>query len=236
MATRTKTWGLSGNMLKILALIFMTVDHVGFAFFPNEEIFRIIGRLAMPIFAYMIAEGCAHTRSRLRYFLTIAVVAAVCQAVYYFVMNSLQMCILVTFALSVVMICAMDYASKTKGFIGLCVMGIAFCGIGYTCVFLPQELPGFSVDYGLAGVLLPVVFFAGKNKAEKLMLGAVVLALFAHSSYYLSWYALLALPILALYNGQKGKARIKYLFYIYYPLHLVAIFFIQMLLRMNGGA
>ena len=71
METKIKTIGLNGNQLKILAMLFMTVDHVGAFLMPQYEILRYIGRLAMPIFAFMIAEGCTHTHNRLRYFLTL---------------------------------------------------------------------------------------------------------------------------------------------------------------------
>ena len=61
--------GLTGNQLKLLALITMTIDHIGMILFPHIPLFRIIGRLSMPIFAYMIAEGCRHTRNRKKYLL-----------------------------------------------------------------------------------------------------------------------------------------------------------------------
>ena len=50
----------TGNQLKIIALVTMTCDHVGMQIFPQLIWLRIIGRLAFPIYAYMIAEGCAH--------------------------------------------------------------------------------------------------------------------------------------------------------------------------------
>ena len=62
-----KLIGLNNNQLKIIALISMVLDHVGLALFPKIELFRILGRLALPIYAYMIAEGCAHTKNRKRY-------------------------------------------------------------------------------------------------------------------------------------------------------------------------
>ena len=64
---------LNGNVLKIIAAILMVIDHIGFTFFPSVMILRYIGRLAMPVFAFMIAEGCRYTKDKLRYFLTIAV-------------------------------------------------------------------------------------------------------------------------------------------------------------------
>ena len=100
MITKTK-FSLTGNQLKSIAMIAMTCDHVGLQLLPQFPILRIIGRLALPIFAYMIAEGCRHTRNRPRYLLTILGFAFICQAVYFFAMGSVYMCILVTFSLSI---------------------------------------------------------------------------------------------------------------------------------------
>ena len=49
---------LSGNALKFIAAFCMALDHVGLVLFPRVEVFRILGRLALPLFAYMLAEGC----------------------------------------------------------------------------------------------------------------------------------------------------------------------------------
>ena len=59
-----RNFGLSGNALKIIAAISMVIDHVGLMFFPTLKILRIIGRLAYPIFAFMIAEGCYYTKNK----------------------------------------------------------------------------------------------------------------------------------------------------------------------------
>ena len=63
---RSSVGSLSGNQLKIIAAISMTVDHLGFILFPSLIILRIIGRIAFPIFAYMIAEGCRYTKNEKR--------------------------------------------------------------------------------------------------------------------------------------------------------------------------
>ena len=89
--------GLSGNQLKLIALAAMTCDHIAVAFFPRLTILRIIGRLAFPIFAYMIAEGCQFTKNRKKYLLSMAALALVCQVVYFVAMRSLYQCVLVTF-------------------------------------------------------------------------------------------------------------------------------------------
>ena len=109
-----KIKGLTGNQLKIIAMITMTLDHIGAELFPQVLWLRIVGRLAMPIFAFMIAEGCRHTRSPLRYLGTLAAFAAVCQAVYFFAMGSLYMCILVTFSMSVGLILLLKKAEEKR--------------------------------------------------------------------------------------------------------------------------
>ena len=75
--------GLSGNTLKIIALIAMTLDHLCLLVFPEMQWFRIIGRIAMPIFAYMIAEGCRYTKNKVKYFLMVFVLGVICQVVYF---------------------------------------------------------------------------------------------------------------------------------------------------------
>ena len=57
---------LSGNTLKILACVFMFIDHLGVIIFPDVYILRAVGRLAMPLFAWMLAEGCFYTKNKLK--------------------------------------------------------------------------------------------------------------------------------------------------------------------------
>ena len=89
---------LTSNQLKVLAMVTMTLDHIGVQLFPGVLWLRVAGRLAMPIYAWMIAEGCRHTRDRKKYLLRLASLALLCQIVYFFAMGSLYMCILVTFS------------------------------------------------------------------------------------------------------------------------------------------
>ena len=111
---RKETSGLTGNQLKLIAMITMTCDHVGVQIFPKCLWLRILGRLAMPIYAYMIAEGCRHTRNRKKYLQRLLGMGALCQLVYLLAMDSLYMCILITFSLSVILICLMDAAEQEK--------------------------------------------------------------------------------------------------------------------------
>ena len=150
---------LTSNQLKLLAMLTMTIDHIGVQLFPGILWLRIVGRLAFPIYAYMIAEGCRHTRSRKKYFLRIAGLAALCQGVYWFAMGSLYMSILVTFSLSVVLICAVDNYQQKRDRASRILAVAALLGVFFLCIALPELLPGtdYGIDYGIAGVLLPVL-------------------------------------------------------------------------------
>lgn len=233
MQTQVKSLGLTGNQLKILALIFMTADHIGYMLLPQLIFLRYIGRLAMPIFAWMIAEGCRYTKNRVRYFGMIFAVGFMCQIVYLVFMQSLYMCVLVTFSMSVLLIFAIDHALQKKSFLSVLLLCAVLAGACYACLFLPGRLPGtdFYIDYGIFGVMLPVVIYIAKSKVQKLILAAGVLMLLVLSNGPIQWFALLALPLLAIYNGRRGKIKMKYLFYIYYPLHLAAIYGISLLLN-----
>lgn len=230
MTTITKKLpGLTGNQLKLFALIAMTCDHIGMQLFPQAQIFRIIGRLALPIFAYMIAEGCRYTKNKKKYLLTIAAVALVCQLVYFFAMQSLYQCILVTFSLSIWLIFALDAAIQKPSVLHSAFAICSFATVWFISEELPAILPGFHVDYGFGGILLPVLIWLGKNKRQSIGLCAIGLLLLSIGNS-IQWFSLLTIPFLALYNGKRGKVQMKYLFYIYYPAHLVLIYLISLVI------
>lgn len=227
-AVKTRS-GLTGNQLKILAMIAMTCDHVGLQLLPQLGILRIIGRLALPIYAYMIAEGCRYTHDRKKYLLRMAGLALLCQIVYFVAMGSLYQCILVTFSLSICLIYAVDAVVKKQNAASAGFALAVFAAIWIICELLPRILRGtdFAVDYGILGVLLPVLIYFGSPKWKYLTVGLILLA-FAYGG--VQWFALAAVPLLNIYNGQRGKANIGKLFYWYYPVHLVAIYGLSLLL------
>ena len=215
--------GFTGNELKILAMITMTIDHIGMVLFPQFRLLRIIGRLAMPIYAYMIAEGCRHTRSRARYFFRVAAMAALCQVVYYIADGSLYQCILVTFSLSILVICAVENVQEKRSPISAVLAVVTLGAALFVCQLLPKLLPGtdFYVDYGFAGVLLPALVYFSQEKTKYLTVGLFLLGITYRG---IQWWALAAVPLLGMYNGQRGKGSLGPVFYWYYPLHLAVIY------------
>ena len=227
--TKPNIIGLSGNQLKILAVITMTIDHIGAYLFPQSLILRIIGRLAFPIFAYMIAEGCTYTKDRKKYLLTMIGCAALFQLVYFIAMGSVYQYIFVTFSLSIALITALDKAKSQPKYIP--IAAAVLLGIVFSTTILPKILPGFKIDYGLFGVLLPVFVYFGRNKWEKLLLFTIGLILVSGTSSILQWFSLATVPVIALYNGKRGRYKMKNFFYIYYPAHLVAIYLIEFIIE-----
>jgi hypothetical protein len=254
---------MTGNQLKILALVAMTLDHMGVVLFPEVYWLRVVGRLAFPIFAYMIAEGCFYTRNKKRYLGLVCALGVVCQVVYWFALGSLEQSILTTFALSIITIYAIQWwvAGAKKDAEGRVTSIGARVAVpvavalfdAFVCLVLPDFAGhGFSIDYGLMGVLLPLWIYIPRlnmtresakaeteEQAKKRRIGTLLFAAVGLTCLALSmpgfiggvqWWGLAALVPLALYNGQRGTWPLKYLFYIYYPLHLAVIYGISMLL------
>ena len=73
---------MTSNQIKWIACLCMLIDHIGFLFFPQVEVLRWIGRLALPLFAYFIGEGCYYTSRPVWYFLRIFILGIVCQLFY----------------------------------------------------------------------------------------------------------------------------------------------------------
>ena len=123
-------------------------------------------------------------------------------------------------------------------FPGRQVMGAAALAAAvFITVGLPRILihTDFDVDYGLWGVMLPVLVYFGRGKWGKLALFAVGVGLLGLHYGGAQWWGLLSVPLLALYNGKKGTWNIGPLFYWYYPAHLVAIYGLSLLLERAAG-
>ena len=132
--------------------------------------------------------------------------------------------------MSIGLIFLLQKLQETKKPLWSNLFAVAVAGVFFVTEMLPGLLSGtdYAVDYGFLGVMLPVVVWLMPKKLWQLMTAAVVLLLMGLSA----WSQLLALgavPLLALYNGQRGKYNLKWLFYWYYPVHLAIIHLIGML-------
>lgn len=246
-------YGLSAAFLKSLAAVFMLVDHIGVAFptlasdlelpvvldlFP-----RLIGRLAFPIFAYFLAEGCRRTRFFSRYLLRLGVFALLSQIPYTLLTGVWGGSVMFSFFLS---------ACAVYGFKALSSRGygpaVASLPMFASCVLALV----LNTDYGFPAVLLVfALYLCGEDRKKQLLCLGIALALFylvylplgqllsalpiltpsKFGSYAVqvfllySMYGLcaeLSLLLLAGYRGQLGIQN-KWFFYVFYPVHLLGL-------------
>ncbi len=235
--TRSKICFLSGNALKIIAAISMFIDHLGVIFFPDVEILRIIGRIAFPIFAFMIAEGCRYTKNKLRYFLTVFCMGVVYVVAFYVYIKVVYMSIFITFSLSIIMIYALQSFKDTcfdkKSKLPRKILLGGMLAVSVIGSYVLNRI--FRIDYGFVGAITPVLaslphkskdasvkFFEAVDRIEFSICGLAVGLLGLYAVYGgVRLYALLAIPLLLLYSGQRGRRKMKYFFYVFYPTHLL---------------
>lgn len=211
---------MSRNALKVLACLSMLVDHLGLLLFPEIRIFRYIGRLALPIFAFFLGEGCRHTRSRRRYFFSLFSLGVLCQLVYFVEqimsgsVNGVYLNILFTLSMSHILCCLFlnvkrsyltlgqpKLATHSAVFLLAAAVFALFCCLGPTWPF------SIAVDYGMAGLFLPlfaVIFSDRKRQFVAFSCGLLLFNVLRGAAMPYTWFSLLALPLLFLYNGEKG--------------------------------
>lgn len=246
--------GLTSNKLKIIAIILMILDHIGYYFvsYISKEAFdilRFFGRMAMPIFAFLIVQGFFHTKNLKIYIFKLFVTATIFQGLlfglgiinhvyvpnFYIVINT-YLNILYSFVLSLIMLWLIDkkdiYKKRTVNYI-LKITGIAVIALLYYLIDL--EL-GLRVPVTILGMYIAEKIKKSGKSAEisqVIMLITLVLALFAdYENLQFNLPSILSLFIISLYNGERGKKNkwISASFYIFYPLHHIILYVIALVL------
>ena len=229
---------LTKNQLKIFAIVCMTLDHIGAVLFPQAVWLRVIGRLAFPLFSYCIAEGCRYTRNKARYFGSVFACGAVC-VIAFLPFGSFYGNALITLSLSILLLYGVE-AWKSSGKLRFLALTAALAAVFY---LLCRTVP---IDYGFAGVLLPVYAAAGRILWEHVFVGippvigerlgfAVGLLALAGVMGGLQRFCVLAIFPILLLGNERGKWKMKHFFYIYYPAHLALIGAMRMALEAVAG-
>lgn len=213
----------SGSVLKIIAIVSMVIDHCAYFLMDNNstlyEAMRCVGRIAFPVFAFLIAEGFAYTHNRKRYFTRLLVFAVISEVSWY-LLNGADGThnVMFTLALGVVALAVLE---KLKENSVLC--GIAILSIAYLATWS-------GVDYEWRGILMILVFNLLRNQNDNLPFSygrmMQLLCAFPLMMHYGSIGALLACMTKFLYDGARGfiKGNVaKYGFYAFYPVHLLLI-------------
>lgn len=223
----------------------MLIDHIGFVLFPGVQIFRIIGRIAMPVFAFFIGESCIYTRDRKKYFLRLLGLALIGQAVYIIESiisgsgDGLYLNILFTFSCSIIL-CSMflrlENDNSLKNRVIFIMTIIAFYAMDCFFEYISDTIGlNMHIDYGIEGIILPLFAVMSRDKKKKLILFAVGLAFVASRLYRIDTlfflFAMISAVLLCFYNGEGGKRNLRYFFYLFYPLHLAVIYGVNMLIN-----
>ena len=198
--------------LRIIAIIFMTFDHVGYFLFPQYRWLRIVGRIAMPIFAFLASESFRHSKNKEMYFLRMIVLGSIFTIVksYFAVGSTADIFLTLGFGYGIL------YGIEMKQYY-----------LSAVCLLLGIFL---NVDYNWYGMLLVPLFYYLHNKMYLMIPVVYVMTVLAVQNLYFSsiqYYAVISILILLLYNKKPGYKGMKYFFYIYYPLHIIVLNLIE---------
>ena len=234
MDNRKKYQILDGTTLKLIAMISMVFDHAGDMFFPDVMWPRMIGRLAMPIFSFFIAEGFSHTRDKKKYLCRLGIFALISEIPFDLAFEGRvglgHQNIMLSFFLAVVALMLYDWiqggtkSEENHASIGKTILGvIAVAAIAALSLLL-------HADYTIFAVIAVFLFYVLRQKHPLVRTGVGVafLALTRTVGYYCTT-GLSFIP-LAMYNGKKGKG-LKWLFYGFYPGHLLLLAAIKHIMR-----
>ncbi len=216
---------MSSFVLKIIGIITMFCDHLGYAIYGHFSYFNYIGRIAFPIFAFCISEGYLHTKSKKNYLMRLFTFALVSQTPF-MLFNSIfrdSFSLNVFFTLFLGLVAIIGYDMCKNKYIGILLI---------VCLAITADT--LKMDYGYYGVLVIFAFHLLKNKKFLMNIAFIALTLMKYLPQYITsnfYYVyiilfictLIPLIFINLYNGKKGIS-VKYLLYGFYPVHLMLLY------------
>lgn len=231
MNDRKLKTNLDTDFIKIIAVVSMTIDHIGGAFFPQYPAFRWIGRIAFPLFCYCLTVGMMYTGDIKKYLFRLGAFAVISQPFWILAFNSDDIIgnifnLNIFFTLIVSLLGAWGFKERKWW---LFILALILLNI-------------INFDYAMTGLILILIFYLCRNKP---WLGAAVytltylpalngnmadplaLKIGGHAIGF-EIFALLALPFIYIQTNSGLKIS-KWFFYIYYPAHLFAIYLIGIL-------
>lgn len=228
--------GLSNSSLKMIAISMMLLDHISTIVLTTENLFAVpympiiadsfhfLGRMAFPIFAFLIVEGFYHTSNLKKYMGRLLAFAFISEIPYDFAFVSSffdPMLQNVFFTLFIGLI-TVYFVDRYKG----------STIIQFAVVFIFSIISLFvKCDYEIIGIVMMVMFYIYRE--DKRALAAVMLVIFSFFAIvYNNWMYLgvfLSMPLILMYNGEKGNS-LKYVFYGFYPVHLIVLAIIAKIL------
>ena len=224
---------MTSFILKIVGVITMLFDHVGDAIIGKFSFCNLIGRIAFPIFAFQAVQGYIYTKDFKKHMLKLFIFACISQIPFMLFLSTfteeiLTLNIFFTLFLGLLALYVYD---KCKNKI-----------LGFLFVILTSIIAYFiHVDYGTFGILLMFCFYFFKDKKFPMAIVAIILCFLRFLPDIIKapilWYiymqcaifTALSLIFILFYNKKEGP-KAKYFFYIFYPLHLLILYFLHIIL------
>lgn len=242
-----KQWGISIVTLKILALITMFFDHFAMLFCQNDEtiytIFRSVGRISFPLFAFVLTEGFFYTKNRADYVTRLGIFALISEVPYdmmygsFFRMESQN--ILFTLLIGFLLIWGLEtvFSFRIKYPHALCkhfeisvlnvTTGLLIIIISHAAAYC------LHTPYSYAGVMLIMCFYVFRQHHFGRAFSNLLFN-FGMFGFTIQWWGAVSILPIALYNDKAGKRKWKYFFYWFYPVHITILVFIKYLLDYFG--
>ena len=228
--------GISGSTLKIIALISMLIDHIAASLImiqlgihysePLYQTFVVmrhfIGRLAFPIYCFLLVEGFQKTGNRSKYAGRLFLFALISEVPFDLAFNRCAVYpehqnVFFTLLAGVLVIWGMEEMERRISVLWLRWSG--YVVIVAAGAFLAEA---FAFDYGVKGILpIVVLYLFRQNKAGQIAAGFV--------AFLWEYTASAAFVLVALYNGKRGM-KLKYVFYAFYPVHLLILSLLSLVL------
>jgi len=212
------------ELLKWIAIITMTVDHVGVILYPEFTVLRFIGRFSFPLFAYLLILGIENTQNIRYYFTRLFIFALISQVPFFLALgygpfDSLNIFFTLSSGLLFVY-----FFKKSSVFV-------------LVPLFASLVLP---FDYGIYGIVVIGCMYILKENTKFGVFSLVLLNTLFLVPWSIQFLSISAIPLILLHkNGSLKITREttekvtiplwrKYFFYVYYPLHLTLLYLIQL--------
>lgn len=239
---------ISGSTLKWFATICMFLDHlaaaiIGYYIGDNPwgagiciyYLLRIIGRIAFPIYCFLLTEGFLHTRNTMKYAGNLFCFALVSELPFDLALfgksETGHQNVYFTLFLGVIVLYIFTLIDKKVELITEIIYkrAVQLGGYGITTLVFMKIANLTHCDYKEAGILVIVLFYT-LRKHRVIAFTAAVIALCVFGNY-MEVFALITIPLYDMYNGERGQQK-KWFFYVFYPGHLVFLYFLRVLTYM----
>ena len=235
---------LNSFQLHIIAMTFMFIDHLWGTVIAGNKWMTCIGRLAFPIFAFMIVEGYFHTSDFKKYLKRLFILALISEIPYNLMMEGSLFTIFAqnviwTFIIGLICIRLIDNARKIDSsmviklikILAIVIVGFLIGMIGFVDYYgfgvLMVILFYFTHDLGLVGKIAQVI---GLYYINVEMISGETIPLFGFD-VTVQGFAILSLIFIWLYNGEQGphSKMIRNCFYLFYPIHILILSLISLM-------